>query len=256
VRHGRRRHCHLHPPRRAVRPAYNDQKSPECGYAHQHISKGRPNDAFTVTATMPGRSGPRAPVTPGPFPASPTLPPSATLGTTGRVAVIRADVAASLRMSRPTLAKWRSRFLVARVAGLSDEPRPGRPRTVSDEQVADLIARTLESAPANATHWSTRSMAARTGLSQSTVSRVWRAFGLQPHRVPPALHPDRLVLAQPGRTLVRRNRQQTDTPRHPPIRPGAGEEHPNLDRRMAPSYSSGPRQPTRSRSPRRIPPTN
>ncbi|MFI6583196.1 IS630 family transposase, partial [Embleya sp. NPDC050493] len=91
-------------------------------------------------------------------------------------------VAEALGLSRETVSKWRRRFLADRVAGLSDEPRPGRPRTVRDEQVADLIARTLETKPANATHWSTRSMAARTGLSQSTVSRVWRAFGLQPHR--------------------------------------------------------------------------
>ncbi|GGV07911.1 hypothetical protein GCM10010182_28850 [Actinomadura cremea] len=73
-------------------------------------------------------------------------------------------------------------FLADRLEGLSDEPRPGRPRSVTDEQVADLIARTLETRPVGATHWSTRSMAAKTGLSQSTVSRVWRAFGLQPHR--------------------------------------------------------------------------
>ncbi|MFJ5227726.1 IS630 family transposase [Streptomyces sp. NPDC088400] len=86
-------------------------------------------------------------------------------------------------VSRDTVSKWRRRFLADRLDGLSDEPRPGRPRTVKDEQVADLIARTLESNPENVTHWSTRSMARRTGLSQSTVSRVWRAFGLQPHRL-------------------------------------------------------------------------
>jgi transposase len=91
-------------------------------------------------------------------------------------------VADAVGVSRETVTKWRKRFLADRVAGLSDEPRPGRPRTVRDEQVADLIARTLESKPENATHWSTRSMARKTGLSQSTVSRVWRAFGLQPHR--------------------------------------------------------------------------
>ncbi|WP_327689499.1 IS630 family transposase [Streptomyces tubercidicus] len=85
-------------------------------------------------------------------------------------------------VTRETVSKWRKRFLADRLAGLEDEPRPGRPRTVLDEQVADLIARTLESKPENATHWSTRSMAKKTGLSQSTVARVWRAFGLQPHR--------------------------------------------------------------------------
>ncbi|MFH9466416.1 IS630 family transposase [Streptomyces clavifer] len=91
-------------------------------------------------------------------------------------------VADETGVTRETVSKWRKRFLADRVAGLQDEPRPGRPRTVLDDQVADLIVRTLESKPENATHWSTRSMAKKTGLSQSTVSRVWRAFGLQPHR--------------------------------------------------------------------------
>lgn len=91
-------------------------------------------------------------------------------------------VAEEVGVSRETVSKWRRRFLADRLAGLADEPRPGRPRTVSDEQVAELIARTLETKPVNATHWSTRSMARQVGLSQSTVSRVWRAFGLQPHR--------------------------------------------------------------------------
>ncbi len=75
-----------------------------------------------------------------------------------------------------------ARFVEHRIAGLGDMPRSGGPRSVTDEQVAALVARTLESAPKNATHWSTRSMAKETGLSQSTVSRIWRAFGLQPHR--------------------------------------------------------------------------
>lgn len=91
-------------------------------------------------------------------------------------------VAEEVGVSRETVSKWRRRFLAERLAGLTDEPRPGRPRTVSDEQVAELVARTLETKPVNATHWSTRSMAKQVGLSQSTVSRVWRAFGLQPHR--------------------------------------------------------------------------
>ena len=92
------------------------------------------------------------------------------------------QVAGDLGVSRPTVGKWRARFLADGLDGLLDEPRPGRPRTVSDAQVEDLIVQTLESTPKGATHWSTRSMAAATGLSQSTVSRVWRAFGLQPHR--------------------------------------------------------------------------
>ncbi|MGW2402906.1 IS630 family transposase [Kitasatospora sp. NPDC001664] len=92
------------------------------------------------------------------------------------------SVAASTGVTTETVSKWRSRFLVDRLDGLGDAPRPGRVRTVTDEQVAELVRATLETKPKNATHWSTRSMAERVGLSQSTVSRVWRAFGLQPHR--------------------------------------------------------------------------
>jgi transposase len=82
-----------------------------------------------------------------------------------------------------TVAKWRGRFVRGRVDGLLDEPRPGRPRTIGDEKVEEVVVKTLESAPKDATHWSTRSMAAEVGLSQTAVSRIWRAFGLQPHRV-------------------------------------------------------------------------
>ncbi|MFE0874444.1 IS630 family transposase [Streptomyces smyrnaeus] len=92
------------------------------------------------------------------------------------------DVAAWLGSTPHAVGRWRARFVEHRIAGLGDMPRSGGPRTVTDEQVAALVTRTLESAPKNATHWSTRSMARQTGLSQSTVSRVWRAFGLQPHR--------------------------------------------------------------------------
>lgn len=91
-------------------------------------------------------------------------------------------VAEELGVSRGMVAKWRSRFVEDRLDGLLDEPRPGRPRTIADDQVEAVIAKTLESAPRNATHWSTRSMAAELGMSQSAVSRIWRAFGLQPHR--------------------------------------------------------------------------
>lgn len=87
-----------------------------------------------------------------------------------------------LGVDRSTVRKWRDRFVAHRLDGLLDEPRPGRPRTIADEQVEEVITRTLESVPVNATHWSTRSMAAATGLSQTAVSRIWRAFGLQPHR--------------------------------------------------------------------------
>ena len=92
------------------------------------------------------------------------------------------EVARLVGASRPTVTTWRSRFLVDRVDGLFDEPRPGRPRTVSDAQVERVIVETLEAKPGNATHWSSRQMAAATGLSQSTVSRIWRTFGLQPWR--------------------------------------------------------------------------
>jgi len=93
-------------------------------------------------------------------------------------------VAAGLGISRATAGKWRSRFLAGRLQGLNDEQRPGRPRTVTDERVEKMITATLEQAPPGGdTHWSTRSMARSAGMSQSTVSRVWRAFGLKPHIV-------------------------------------------------------------------------
>jgi transposase len=91
-------------------------------------------------------------------------------------------VAAGERVSEATVGKWRRRFVRDRLDGLVDEPRPGRPRTITDGQVDAVIARTLESEPKDATHWSTRSMASELGLSQTAVSRIWRAFGLQPHR--------------------------------------------------------------------------
>jgi transposase len=78
--------------------------------------------------------------------------------------------------------KWRGRFARRGIDGLHDEPRPGKPRSISDEDVERVIVKTLEEQPANATHWSTRSLAAATGMSQSAVSRIWRAFGLKPHQ--------------------------------------------------------------------------
>lgn len=90
------------------------------------------------------------------------------------------ELAANLGISRSTVKRWRNRFVELRCDGLLDEPRPGRPRVVSDEQIKALITQTLESAPRDATHWSTRSTAEHLGLSQSMVSRVWRAFGLAP----------------------------------------------------------------------------
>ena len=92
------------------------------------------------------------------------------------------DVAAELNLSKPTVGKWRSRFLERRLDGLLDEPRSGAPRRITDAEVERVVTLTLETTPAEATHWSTRSMARRSGLSRSTISRIWRAFALQPHR--------------------------------------------------------------------------
>ena len=92
------------------------------------------------------------------------------------------DIGGELGVHRPMVTKWRNRFAEQRLDGLVDEPRPGRPRTITDEQVEEVIVRTLETTPRDATHWSTRSMAAEIGLSREAVGRIWRAFGLQPHR--------------------------------------------------------------------------
>jgi transposase len=92
-------------------------------------------------------------------------------------------VAHQLGITKQTVGKWRQRFVERRLDGLLDEPRPGAPRKVGDAQVERVVRLTLESTPADATHWSTRAMAKRCGLSQTMVSRIWRAFGLQPHRV-------------------------------------------------------------------------
>jgi transposase len=93
------------------------------------------------------------------------------------------DVAAQLGIWPQTVTKWRQRFLDRRLDGLVDEPRPGAPRQITDEQVEKVIVATLEATPVNATHWSRASMAAQSGLSKSTVGRVWKAFGLKPHLV-------------------------------------------------------------------------
>jgi len=91
-------------------------------------------------------------------------------------------VAVELGVHEHTVGKWRRRFLRDRVEGLLDEARPGRPRTIADDQIAAVIERTLRSTPADATHWSIRSMAGVTGFSHTTIRRIWTAFGLQPHR--------------------------------------------------------------------------
>lgn len=91
-------------------------------------------------------------------------------------------VAGRLGVCGATVGTWRTRFLAKRLDGLVDDPRPGAPRTVTDAEVERVITKTLETKPAAATHWSTRGMAQATGLSQSAISRIWRAFGLKPHR--------------------------------------------------------------------------
>jgi transposase len=92
------------------------------------------------------------------------------------------EIAERLGVDHATVRKWRNRFAEHRLDGLTDEPRPGRPRTISDAKVEEVIVKALETTPQGATHWSTRSMAREVGLTQTAVSRIWRAFGLQPHR--------------------------------------------------------------------------
>src|SRR5688572_2476395 len=91
-------------------------------------------------------------------------------------------VARQLRTTQTTVAKWRTQFVERRLAGLSDEPRVGAPRTITDEAVEAIIVKTLETTPPGETHWSTRSMAKAVGISHTMVGRIWRTFRLQPHR--------------------------------------------------------------------------
>src|SRR5579872_3597684 len=104
-------------------------------------------------------------------------------------------VARKLRCSKGMVGKWRARFLQSRLEGLYDEPRPGAPRRIGDEQVEQIVIQTLESTPRGQTHWSTRELARASGLSRMTISRIWRAFGLQPHRTETfKLSPDPLLV--------------------------------------------------------------
>jgi transposase len=93
------------------------------------------------------------------------------------------EVAAQFGTCEDTVGKWRRRYIAQRLDGLRDAPRPGAPRTVDDERIEALIVQTLESLPPDATHWSSRGMARASGISVTTVQRIWRAFGLQPHRL-------------------------------------------------------------------------
>jgi transposase len=93
------------------------------------------------------------------------------------------DIAARLGCNPSTVGKWRVRFAQHRLDGLHDEPRPGKRRSITDDDVERVIVKTLEETPVNATHWSTRSMAEAVGLNQTAISRIWRAFGLKPHLV-------------------------------------------------------------------------
>ena len=104
-------------------------------------------------------------------------------------------VAKRLRCSLGMVGKWRSRFLKTRLEGLYDEPRPGAPRKITDAQVEQIVTQTLENTPRGETHWSTRGLARATGLSRMTISRIWHAFGLQPHRTETfKLSPDPLLI--------------------------------------------------------------
>lgn|SRR5579863_1707567 len=92
-------------------------------------------------------------------------------------------VAKRLRVTGATVCKWRERFRLERLEGLLDEPRPGAPRSITDQRVEEVVTKTLETMPTHRTHWTTRLMSEQTGLSQTAIVRIWNAFGLQPHRV-------------------------------------------------------------------------
>jgi putative transposase len=110
------------------------------------------------------------------------------LATRARIVLLAADgesntgIAERLGLSLPTVGIWRKRYLRQRIQGLYDEPRPGGPRSIGDEAIATLLRKTLKTKPRDGTHWTCRSIAAETRISKSTVQRVWKAFGLQPHR--------------------------------------------------------------------------
>ena len=112
------------------------------------------------------------------------------------------DVASKLRCSNVTVGKWRRRFIDGRTPSLYDEPRPGAPRKISDDDVEAIIVQTLETKPKGRTHWSTRKMAEKAGISNSSVGRIWRAFGLQPHIVKSFKMSDDPLLIEKVRDIV------------------------------------------------------
>ena len=118
-------------------------------------------------------------------------------------------VATRYRTTNATVGKWRQRFVRDRLAGLYDEPRVGAPRTVTDADVEAIIVQTLETQPAGATHWSTRTMAAKTGLSHTMIGRIWRTFGLKPHRT-------RTFKVSPDPQLIEKVRDVVGLYMHPP----------------------------------------
>ncbi len=142
------------------------------------MNLGRPKPPLAVTAEQRDQLAARA--------ASRSLPHG--LVTRVRIILMSASglsnstIAARLGVAQATVGKWRRRFLAQGVAGLHDELRPGRPRSIADERVATLLRKTLRTKPEDGTHWSCRSIAGETRLSKSTVHRIWQAFGLEPHR--------------------------------------------------------------------------
>src|SRR5712692_2072688 len=142
------------------------------------MAMGRPKAALVLTAEQRGQLQSMASLR--------SLP--AGLVTRVRIILLSASgktnqqVARQLGLAQATVGKWRRRFLEQDVSGLHDELRPGRPRPISDERVAQLVRKTLETKPKDGTHWSVRQMAKQTRLSKSTVHRIWHGFGLEPHR--------------------------------------------------------------------------
>ena len=153
------------------------------------------------------------------------------------------EIAEALGTHRHTVAKWRRRFAQRGLAGLTDEPRPGAPRTITDDRVDEVLAATLEQPPPAGTHWSTRQLAQRLGMSQTAVSRIWRAFGLAPHRTeafklsrdPQFVEKVRdvvgLYLAPPERALVLCVDEKTQVQAREPTAPAVPARPGQLERR-------------------------